>query len=121
MSHFEAYSTPAGHLLFSKEYFNNVSIEGIAHAADSYPIIASLNSLRRWEWLDDEPASATAMVIRPSEVVPHPNDLLEITKGMQAAFNLGQRSVMVTFTFDGRESTNVYHFSKVSFCVAPKA
>ncbi|KAH6890254.1 hypothetical protein BKA70DRAFT_1234738 [Coprinopsis sp. MPI-PUGE-AT-0042] len=113
MSSFETYSTPAHCLQFSRYFFDNVSVEGIIEIAGTYPRFAPSKSLRRWEWLDDEPASAAATSIHPHEIVPHPGDLLEITKEMQAAFKLGQRSVMIAFTFEGRESVNVYQFSKL--------
>ncbi|KAH6916452.1 hypothetical protein BKA70DRAFT_1069197, partial [Coprinopsis sp. MPI-PUGE-AT-0042] len=113
MSSFNTYTTPAPNLLFSRQWFEVATIEAIARSADAYPQFAPAKSLRKWEWLDDEPASAKATLIAPNEVIPHLGDLLEITGGMQAAFDAGKRSVMVHFTTDQSEHQYIYHFSKV--------
>lgn len=118
MSGFNTYITPAPHALFSKEFFETVTVERVASIAESYPQISPAGSLRHWEWKDDEPASAGATVILPSEVVPHPDDVRSITAGMQAAFNQGKRSVMVFFASGGMDYQYIYHFSKVSPCLA---
>ncbi|KAJ3516162.1 hypothetical protein NLJ89_g1290 [Agrocybe chaxingu] len=60
------------------------------------------------------PATASATVISPGEVVPSYGDLLPITAEMEDAYKKGMNSALITFQHDGEEYEFMYHFSKIN-------
>lgn len=104
---FSAYATPHSSLKYSPDYFASLTFER-AQSID-FPTIANPGLIVRWCFDTNEPASAPSTVILPGEVVPHAEDLVPISRAMEAAYATGSRSVVVDFG----DSQVVYHFSKV--------
>jgi hypothetical protein len=104
---------PFAHETFSSEYFDKITFAQVEEL-DHYPTIAPVHSTIRQEFSQEVPASASATVIVPNEVIPNILDLKRTLSGMEAAFfQEGARSVLVEFEVDGTNYTKLYLFKKV--------
>jgi hypothetical protein len=104
---FSAYATSHSSLKYSPEYF---ALLMFRRAQSIYfPTIANPGLILRWFFNTNEPASAPATVILPGEVVPHAEDLVPISRAIEAVYATGSRSVVIDFG----DSQVVYHFSNV--------
>ncbi|KAJ7690272.1 hypothetical protein B0H17DRAFT_936250, partial [Mycena rosella] len=111
---FSDYATPRPSLKYSPEYFASLTFE-VAQSIN-YPAIAAPGLITGWCFDSDEPCSADGTLVQPGEVVPHANDLLPISRTMEAAYLAGSRSVVVNLG----ERQVPYHFSKVRLLLAIK-
>jgi len=103
---------PFAHEAFSSEYFHKMTFAQVEEL-DHYPNIAPVHSIICQEFSEKNPASASAMVIIPNEVIPNILDLQKTMSGMEAAFQEGARSVLVEFEVDGTNYIKLYLFYKV--------
>ncbi|KAJ6512374.1 hypothetical protein DFH09DRAFT_862125, partial [Mycena vulgaris] len=105
---FSNYATPQPSLKYSPDYFASMTFER-AQSID-YPTITNPGLIMGWCFDNNEPGSAAGTLVQPGEIVPHADDLLPISRMMEAAYLGGSRSVAVNLLGEHRVT---YHFSKI--------
>src|SRR6266567_1640936 len=93
------YSTPPPHLLYSDEFFKQITIQFAA--AMDYPAIAPRGA---FSWVFDTiiPTATSANSVTQGDWVPCFDDLWPICQQMSNAFNEGKRSVVVNLTMNNK-------------------
>lgn len=96
---------------FSKEFFHALTFKSVSSIR--FPRIAPPSSLTTWFHVANAPEGPDAYKFSADEVVPHIDDLLEITASLEAGFSSGSRAVFMTLRVDGRNVTYTVHYAKV--------
>jgi hypothetical protein len=109
---FESYVSSPLNALYSTGFFEKLTFNDALYL--QIPPFAPRKSLIRWVFSDDPPSQAESYNVQPTELVPHPSDLLPISLEMRSAYDSGKKAVVLVLRSERGEELNlVYHFSKV--------
>jgi hypothetical protein len=103
--------------MFSTEFFGMLTVSELLEI--SFPTMAPDSSVSCSEFSHDMPSSAAATLIQPNEVLPCYSDLNSVTAKLDEAYELGMRSVVITFNYLQQKFIRSYHFSKVQIYLSP--
>lgn len=112
-SDFESYCQPPPLSAYSNNFFNSITFPGAASC--DFPIVTPPGIIFDWTFQNDIPASASATLILPNEIVYHKDDLHKILQQMKDAFDNGSRSVAIEAFINGQKRVQEYHFAKVNY------
>ncbi|KIJ91595.1 hypothetical protein K443DRAFT_114809 [Laccaria amethystina LaAM-08-1] len=111
---YEAYSMPNRYAAYSSTFFATLTLKAASELL--YPTIAPPGSVVKKNFEEmfnhEVHASAPATLILPTDTIPHVDDVLPIIRMLPNEFSKGKRSVTLTLSIGGQETTSVYHFSK---------
>lgn len=113
---FEQFLAPDPSAVFSHQYFGSLTFEGTlaSELRTCYPTILPRHSVKSWTFRDEVCTISTAMTVRPSEMIPHYEDIREIIDQIPEAYARSARSVRLNLLILGCRDVWVvdYHFSK---------
>ncbi|KAK6981432.1 hypothetical protein R3P38DRAFT_2578397 [Favolaschia claudopus] len=98
---FIEYATPVATPKYSPQYFASLTFLRVQEL--DYPEIATSSIVKSWSFTDNIPWTALGTVIQPGELVPFLDDVLPISREMEAAFAAGSRAVRVRLSIEGHE------------------
>lgn len=110
MAPLHEYSTPPPHLIYSDEFFKQITLQFAA--AMDYPVIAPRGALT-WTFDTLIPSATSEISVVQEDWVPCYEDLWPICKQMSTAFNEGKRSVVMNITVNSETRSQICHFIKV--------
>lgn len=105
------YSTPPPHLIYSDQFFKQITIQFAATM--DYPAIAPRGALS-WAFSTSIPTATSTISVAPEDWVPCFDDLWPICQQMSDAFDKGKRSVVVNLVVNNETITQICHLIKVA-------
>ncbi len=112
MKSYRQYSTPRPSALFSTGYFQGLTVSDaqIIQEHHQYPTILPSRSITEWSFGSLIPADKADICLSVGEPIPNLEDLLPITRTMEAAYDkAGARCIHLIL--EGYDEV-CYHFSK---------
>ncbi|KAJ7713760.1 hypothetical protein DFH07DRAFT_711052, partial [Mycena maculata] len=115
------YETPSYSTKYSKHYFDSLTfrqcVDLYVAPPGTHPYILRPKCLISFHFDAEVPTSEEEIIVVAAENIPHIADLLEVTKGLESAYDVGAHAVWLDLSVNGHRSSVRYHFSKLRLVI----